>query len=353
MLGSEPSGVVRQILDAMTPLAAGGAQKRVPTAELVTALQDADALRILQPARYGGRALDADEFNALVCAVAALDGSAGWLCAMFNGAAYDVAGLSAADDIWNADARSLIAAGYQPEGQLVRSGNDRRLTGRWHCVVGGELADWLLLTAHENNARCQILVPRRNARIEPVQDQNGLTAAGICAVTVSELSILEQRVFPATGGRAGLGRLSSATVIGAGAAAAVAGAAHGAWQAHVERVRAQLAASYGTEEVNDRVWWTIQVARAASDIDATMLQIAASIQTSESDHPLDDGTDPARPPAWAQRQAAARARDAADLLLGLSRRQALDASDPVTHLWRDVHAGCRLTLRLLDGFDAG
>lgn len=31
---------------------------------------------------------------------------------------------------------------------------------------------------------------------------------------------------------------------------------------------------------------------------------------------------------------------------------ALDASDPVTNRWCDVHAGCRLAVRMLDGLPA-
>jgi hypothetical protein len=52
---------------------------------------------------------------------------------------------------------------------------------------------------------------------------------------------------------------------------------------------------------------------------------------------------------WAFAQSVARARGAADRLLA-SGRHALDASDPVTDLWRDVHAGCRLAVGILDGF---
>jgi 3-hydroxy-9,10-secoandrosta-1,3,5(10)-triene-9,17-dione monooxygenase len=54
---------------------------------------------------------------------------------------------------------------------------------------------------------------------------------------------------------------------------------------------------------------------------------------------------------WALARSVARARDAADRLLASS-RHALDASDPVTNRWRDVHPGCRLAARILDGLPA-
>jgi 3-hydroxy-9,10-secoandrosta-1,3,5(10)-triene-9,17-dione monooxygenase len=297
-----------------------------------------ESWRMLQPNRYGGQAATADEFISAVCALATQDGSAGWLCAMFNAAAYEVAGLpdGVGDEIWSTDATALVAAGYQ-RGQLVRDGPNRRLTGRWHAVAGVELADWLLLTADDDDARHRVLVPRSEAQIEPAPAQSGLSAAELCDVTVDGLPVADRRIFAAwlqPGDN-----IAPAALAGAGAAAAVVGSAHGLWRNHVDQVRERLATSYGSDEVSDQTASTRQVARAASDIDAAQLQITASL------------TDGPRAAAWAQRQAASRARDTADHLLGSSRRHALDASDPVTRFWQDVHTGCRLTLRLLDGLD--
>ncbi|HEX7826214.1 MAG TPA: hypothetical protein VF477_15020, partial [Mycobacterium sp.] len=120
----------------------------------------------------------------------------------------------------------------------------------------------------------------------------------------------------------------SGLITGAGATAAVVGTADGAWRTHVAQVRARLDFSYGGDEVTDEA--AAEVARAASDIDAAKLQIS-----------LDAAT------AWGFTQSVARARGAADRLLA-SGRHALDASDPVTNRWRDVHAGCKLANRILD-----
>ena len=271
----------------------------------------------------------------MVCELAALDGSVGWLTAMVNSAAYHLAGLSqaVADEIWDADANALVTACFRTGGRLTGTGSDRRLTGRWESVVGGEYADWLLLTADQPGTPCCVLVPRSAAHIEPVGDRTGLRAAGICDVTIAEMPVGEQQIFESA---------CESVVVGAAAAAAVVGSADGAWRLHVDQVRERLAVSYGSEEVTEQASSTAAVARAASDIDAARLQIATSIQLSDS-----------RAAAWAHRQAAVRARDATDQLLGSSRRHALDASDPVTRLWQDVHAGCRLTIRLLDGLDPG
>ena len=62
-------------------------------AESIAALSGSEAHRVLQPARYGGRAGSADEFVSVVCALAERDGSLGWLAMTFNAAAHELANL--------------------------------------------------------------------------------------------------------------------------------------------------------------------------------------------------------------------------------------------------------------------
>jgi 3-hydroxy-9,10-secoandrosta-1,3,5(10)-triene-9,17-dione monooxygenase len=299
----------------------------VTTAKSIAALHRSIAVRALQPARYGGLALRDDEFVSLVCELGARDASLGWLTAMFNAAAFEVAGLPehTADEVWNADPNALVATSYRAEGGIAR---DRRLTGRWESVVGAEYADWLLLSAG-NGGACRVLVPRSEVRVDPVTGLTGLSAAGSCDVTVSELIVDERHVFRNH-------RDHVAVIAGAGMAAAVVGSADGVWRKHVDQVRARLATSYGGEQVTDEA--SAEVARAASDIDAAKLQVTTSCEL-----PGDLAA-----ATCAFQQAVARSRDSADRLLGSS-RHALDASDPVTSQWKDVHAGCRLAVQLLDG----
>jgi 3-hydroxy-9,10-secoandrosta-1,3,5(10)-triene-9,17-dione monooxygenase len=261
----------------------------------------------------------ADEFVSVVLELAALDGSLGWLTAMFNVAAHEVARLpeDAAGEVWNPDPHALITTSHRAEEGRVHHG---RLTGRWKSVIGAEHADWLLLPADN----CRVLVPRGEARIDPVTRQAGLNAAAIGDVTVTVFWVDEPHIYTRRPDRVAVGG-------GAGAAAAVVGSADGMWRKHVDQVRARLATSYGGEEVTNEA--AAQVARAASDIDAAKLQVGTSL------HLPDDGDAALR----AHRQAVDRARGAADRLLASS-RHALDASDPATRMWQDVYAGSRLAM---------
>lgn len=298
------------------------------TSESLDALRDSGELGMLQPASHGGRGMEAEEFVAAIAELSSRAGSAGWLAAMMNAGAHlvDLLGTEAREVVWGASPEALVVAGWQPDG--ARSGGGS-LSGRWLGVTGAEHADWLLLAT----GAAWLLVPRGEARIERV-DTGGLRAAGICDVSVSGVPVPTDRAFDAL--------RDYPAAVGAGAAAAVVGSADGAWHRHVEHVRERLTVSYGVEEVTDQPSAPAQVAWVASDIDAARLQVIASLDTAvagKSDAGL------------AHRQAVVRARDATDQLLSTSRRHALDASDPVTRLWRDVHLGCRLTLRLIDGLD--
>jgi 3-hydroxy-9,10-secoandrosta-1,3,5(10)-triene-9,17-dione monooxygenase len=294
-------------------------------AESLVGLQGSLAGLACRPARYGGSEIGTDEFVSQVCELAALDGSLGWLAAMFNAAARDVATLpdDVARAVWGSDRDAVVTTGHQGSGAVNPA---QRLTGKWEAVIGAEYADWLVLPV-KNTAARRVLVPREAAHIEPISDPSGLSAAGVCDVTIADFAIDRSHAF--------MGDPRATAIAMAGAAAAVTGSAGGVWRHHVDQMRARLATSYSSDELANAA--PAQVARAASDIDAAELQITDTLRRSHT----------AATETWAYQQAVARARAAADLLLGNS-RHALDLTDPATRRWRDVHAGCRLAATLLN-----
>ena len=306
---------MRSILDRVA------AESEVETTNSVAALSHSLEDRSLKPVRDGGFGASPEQFASEIYDLAIADASLAWLAAMFNCAASDVTTLLG-NGLWDGDPDALITTGHRGQGVLV----DGRLSGRWRSVVGAGYADWLLLSTDDGSA-CHVLVPRDSAHLEPVGDHLGLAAAGICDVAVTELPVAPHRILR--------GAHTHTAVTSRCAAAAVVGSADGLWRAHVEHARARLATSYGGEETTDTT--AAQLAWAASDIDAAKLQITTAVAAPEGPEDV----------AWASQQAIARARSAADRLLGHS-RHALSASDPVTRRWRDVHAGCRLAVPLID-----
>lgn len=274
-----------------------------------------------------GPGLTIHEFVSRVFELAAADSAQGWLTAASDTADMAVGPMCRGFADEPAAGTALIVTCHLGHGEL----RDGRLSGRWPSVIGARYAEWLLLPVHVGSAG-HLLVSRDAADIDTAGDQVALAAAGVSDVTVSDVAVGEARVLDG-------GDHTGALFTGAGAAAAVVGSAAGLWRTNVERLRAQLAASHGGDEITDAL--AAEVARAASDIDAARLQITESL-TAHSD--LDEAVRICR-------QAVARARSAADRLLGRG-KQALDASNPVTRRWREVDAGSRLAVRLLDGIAA-
>ncbi|BBZ21462.1 acyl-CoA dehydrogenase family protein [Mycolicibacterium gadium] len=290
-------------------------------AESLVGLHGSIAAHAMRPARHGGSELGADEFVSQICELASLDGSLGWLAAMFHAAAHHIATLPEAvvHAVWGSDPEAVATTAHRGSGAV---GPDQRLAGRWESVIGAGYADWLVLPTE--NAR-RVLVPRAAARLEPRRE--GSAVAGVCDVTIAGYVVDDSHAFA--------GDQRAAAIAMAGAAAAVTGSAEGVWRHHVEQMRARLATSYSGGELANAA--PAQVARAASDIDATRLQIIDALRRPDA-----EAAD-----ARAYWQAVARARAAADHILGNS-RHALELTDPVTRLWRDVHTGCRLAAALLD-----
>ncbi|MGU3502404.1 hypothetical protein [Mycobacterium sp. C31M] len=249
-----------------------------------------------QSAVHRGRALD--EFIATVGELASEDASRGWLAAMY--------GL--ADRAWDAHPDAVTSIGSHGAARIA----DGLLSGRWTKVVGAAKADWLLLHCVDG----YLPIPAGVAQIDVHDRPSALVDAGI-----ADIAVIDARV--------GADRIAiDGAVMAAVSSSAVVGTALGGWRRHVDQVRARLAISYGGDEITDEA--AAQIARTASDLDAARLQIATS------------GLADAAPYA----QAITRARRAMDRLLASS-RHALDASDPVTAAWRDVHAGCRLAAALV------
>lgn len=267
------------------------------------------AYRLTQPSEHGGLGLTRDEFVWAVGEIAATDGSMGWLAAG-HGLAAAALSTAAAELVWGTHPDALVAIGHHGSTQLTGG----RLSGRWESVIGATHADWLLLDCTGGYA----LVPAALVEIGTRPRAAGLLRAEIGDVTANDIAV-DRHDFCA----------ADQVRTAAAAAAAVVGCAFGGLRQHVEHVRARLAMSYGGGEITDEA--AAQIARAASDIDASQLQIAAA--------DFSGGTAP-------YAQAIARARMAADRLMASS-RHALDASDAVAAAWRDVHAGCRLAAALI------
>lgn len=301
--------------------------------EPIAAVRHSPDMRILQPSGFGGGSGTVEQFIAAVVRLAREDGQAAWTAAAVNAAAFEIGGAPepVGADVWSPARQALVTSAYRGAGRLT--GADRVLSGRWPSVPAARWADWFVLPADNAGSACRVLVARRDVDIAPVAGP----ASAWAEVTVTGVAVAPQHFLESRSGAS----ISAQVLLSAGMAAAVAGAADGAWRAHVAQMKERLATSHGGAEVADQAPSTVHVAHTACDIDAAILQIT------DAAHHADDLAAAVR----AHRQAVARAREAADTLMSAGRRHALDAADPVCRLLSDVHAGARLAISLFDCLD--
>src|SRR4051794_6356230 len=129
---------VRDLLPALRGrVAEAEAQRRVP-AESIKELQEAGVLRLLQPARGGGREARPTVFYRAVSLVASACGSTGWVASVLGVHPWHL-GLFAAqaqDDVWGEDPDTVISSSYAPVGRATAVDGGFRFSGRWSFSSG-------------------------------------------------------------------------------------------------------------------------------------------------------------------------------------------------------------------------
>src|SRR5699024_11231887 len=90
----------------------------------VQILQDADAMRMFQPAEYGGLEYRPRQFSETVMRVASLDPAAGWVLGVCGVHPWQLAynDKRVREEVWCEDSRNWMASTYMPLGLLTPLG---------------------------------------------------------------------------------------------------------------------------------------------------------------------------------------------------------------------------------------
>ena len=116
-------------------------RERRLTPRTVAGLGEAGVLRALVPAELGGGEVHPSELRAVVEAIAAADGAAGWIAAVSSTAGLAAAYLPA-DDAAELFGPGAIPAGvFAPLGRLEPGGTAPTLSGRWPLGSGVDFSD--------------------------------------------------------------------------------------------------------------------------------------------------------------------------------------------------------------------
>ncbi|GGZ15022.1 3-hydroxy-9,10-secoandrosta-1,3,5(10)-triene-9,17-dione monooxygenase oxygenase subunit [Streptomyces nitrosporeus] len=351
---------VRALLPAIEKRAAAADEARRIPESTIGELADAGVFRMLQPARYGGLENDPADFYQVVREISALCCSTGWVASILGVHAWQL-GLfpeRAQDDVWGEDPDVRISSSYAPVGRLTPVDGGYELTGRWSFSSGCEHATWTLLGALVVGARGKpvdfltVLVPRADYRIEDMWDVVGLRGTASNDILVTSAFVPEHRVLrnyeqaqlKVPGQQVNQGplyRLPFGAVFTSAITAPVLGAVSGGYASYLSRMKERVRLSLGGGRFTEDPFAQVALARAASDIDATILQMDRNIReltalaTARKEIPMELRLRTRRD----QVRGTERAVAAIDMLFKTAGGNALRRGNPVERAWRDAHAG--------------
>ncbi|GHB70980.1 acyl-CoA dehydrogenase [Streptomyces viridiviolaceus] len=333
--------------------------RRVPDTS-IKELEDTGFFQLLQPTAFGGRAADPLVFYSAVKEIAKACGSTGWVASVVGVHPWHVALYDprAQQEVWGQDPKTRIASSYAPTGRATPADGGFRLSGRWHFSSGCDHARWALLGCLVPDAEGApvdmrtFLIPRTEYRIDDVWDTVGLRGTGSNDVVVEDVFVPEHRTLsfgPVTAlqvpgheiNQEPLYRLPYAGVFTTTISTPIVGIAEGAFDSYVEATKQRIRVSYG-QKVAEDPFAQVRIARAASDIDASWLQLTRNIgeMYALARRGEEITTDIRTRTRRDQVIATERAVAALDLLMENAGGNAMRTGpNPVQRAWRDAHTG--------------
>jgi len=355
--------VLKAVTDLLPTLAERAdqaeADRRI-SAETMADLSAAGVFGMLRPRRYGGLESDPSDFFHVVRTISTACGSTGWVSAVVGCHPWQVALFSreAQDEVWGPDPDTLIASSYAPVGRLVPADGGYRLSGRWSFASGADHASWLALGALVVGTDGRpvdfltVLVAREDAEILDVWDAVGLSGTGSNDVVVKDVFVPAHRLLrnydvahlraPGLAANPGpLYRMPFGTIFTTAITTPLVGVVEGAFEAYLTAMRDRMRLSLGGGRFTEDAHAQVAVARAASEIDAAILQLERNVRemyaqtVAGAEIPLHMRFRARRD----QVRATERAISAVDTLFKTAGGASLRRGNRIERAWRDVHAG--------------
>ncbi|TSD97105.1 flavin-dependent monooxygenase [Gordonia rubripertincta] len=351
---------VRGILPAIARRAGEVDESRQVSPETIAELQATGVLKMLQPRRFGGAEGDPVQFYEVIRAIAGACGSTGWVTSVLGVHPWHLALFDerAQDDVWGENEAELLSSAYAPVGRLDPVDGGFELSGSWRFSSGCEHATWALLGAMVFGAEGRpvdfmtVLVPRGDYVINDVWDVVGMRGTASNEIVVEKAFVPEYRTIRnydtaqlrGRGQKVNTGplyRLPFATIFTSAIAAPIVGVVAGCHQSYLEMMRERVRVSLGGGRFADDQVAQIAVARAASEVDAAVLQMDRNVRDM-----WDLACAGEDLPMWMrlrarrdQVRATERCLEAIDMLFKTAGGNSLSRGNPIERAWRDAHAG--------------
>ena len=334
--------------------------QRHVSAELVGKMRDFELFRVMQPTRFGGFEYGYDVFVELVSAVAAGDGSTGWVYSLgavhpWLIACYPEEGQQ---EVWSQDVDAIAAVSYAPTGKAVSERDGYRLAGRFSFASGVDNANWAIvggiLPLKDGPKPGFFLIPRSQFSVHDDWFTMGLAGTGSKTIVVEDQFVPAYRTVTfaemLTGNGPGtatnpnpLYRQPMLAVVPYCLVAPALGMAGGALEAFKDQAAGRTtrgAVAGGNNRMSEFITVQMRVAEATASIDAAELMIhrdiGETLATVTSGKPADVKLRMRNRLTHSfATKLLVQAVDAVFLAAGGS---ALGLQHPVQRFWRDIHA---------------
>lgn len=334
-------------------------RQRHVSAELVGKMREAELFRVMQPARFGGFEYGYDVFVELVAAVAAGDGSTGWVYSLGAVHPWLIACYpeEAQQEVWTQDRDAIAAVSYAPTGKAVPDKDGYRLTGRFSFASGCDNANWAILGGmlpDKNGTKPGFfLIPSSQYTIHDDWFTVGLAGTGSKTIVVDDQYVPAYRTATfadmLTGNGPGtatnpnpLYRQPMLAVVPHCLVSPALGMARGALDAFKEQVAGRTtrgAVAGGNNKMTDFVTVQMRVAEATASIDAATLMIHRDIVDTLTATAAGEANVSLRMRNRLTHSFATKLlTQAVDLVFVAGGGAALGLHHPVQRFWRDIHA---------------
>lgn len=148
---SDAGTVMRRNVEKVLPLIADNAvraeNERTVPRENVEALRDAGFFKALQPGRYGGTPMGAQEYAPAVVSVAQACASTAWASGLLAQHSHMIGLMSPdlQDEIWSDDPDALVSSSVAAINGCTEAPGGVRLSGTWGWSSGCDHASWAIL----------------------------------------------------------------------------------------------------------------------------------------------------------------------------------------------------------------
>ena len=351
---------VRELLPIIRDRAPRAEAERAIPEETVAALVEAGFFAMFRPTRYGGSESDPLDFFTAVRLLASACPSTGWVASLLGITPWHVAMLEpqTCDDVWSTDQNVLVTSSYAPTGRLVPAEGGYRLSGAWRSAPGALHCEWIVLgtlmigPSGDPVDYTAAVVPRSDYVLKDGWNVVGLRGAGGKDVLVRDAFVPSHRIFGAAGRRRvskvqrgpdapALYRVPFASIHSTALTAPLLGAAEGAYDYHLTRMRRRSKLSHGGRTWSGDGSAPVAVARGAGEIDASVLQLERNLREL-IDHALRNERIPVELRLRTRRdqvRGTERAVEAVDLLLKAAGGHGVQNDNPIERAWRGVHTG--------------